>query len=240
MNIHWRIYERIVAAMEAEFAGIDFSVTPNARLVGDISGKSRQVDVLIDARWGDDLSGRVIVDAKHRKRPIDIREVESLEGMMKDCRANRGVIVCTSGYTDGASKRAQKCITIKLLTAEEAEEFDWSAVEPCIGDCIDSLRPRNHGLVLWDGQLPITVGSEWAIIFTGKCDICHDFHVWCWDCGEKFGLSVEDEHECGCGRTWISAIEDETEGVNEGQSKAVHLLMMDGADVVPLDRRALR
>lgn len=100
--LHWRVYERIVAAAEVEAGGIDFSVTSNARITGAISGKRRQVDVLIDTRWGDDLSGRTIVDAKIRSRRVDIRDVESLEAMMKDCRAGRGVIVCANGYTDGA------------------------------------------------------------------------------------------------------------------------------------------
>ena len=32
---------------------MDVSVTPNASLVGSVSGAPRQIDVLVDARWGD-------------------------------------------------------------------------------------------------------------------------------------------------------------------------------------------
>jgi len=238
-TLHWRVYERIVAAAEAEAGGIEYSVTPNARITGEISGKRRQVDVLIDARWGDDLSGRIIVDAKLRSRRIDIRDIESLEAMMKDCRAGRGVIVCANGYTDGALKRAQESITIKLLTAEEADDFNWAAFDPCIGQCNESSKV-SKGLVLWDGQHPLTLGGGWAIVFTGKCDTCHEFHIWCWDCGERFALSSEGEHQCDCERTWVSAIEEETEGGSKGQLNAVHLLMTDGDEVFSLDRRALR
>ena len=84
---NWRLYERLVAALEAENSGIELSVTPNARIKGCISHKSRQIDVLIDARWGDDLSRRIIVDAKFHGRKLDIKDVESFEGMMKDCEA---------------------------------------------------------------------------------------------------------------------------------------------------------
>lgn len=230
--LDWKTYERIVAGLEAQNSGLDYSVTPNAKLKGSLSNTWRQVDVLIDARWGDDLSGRIIVDAKRKRRKLDVTHVEAFEGMMRDCLAHRGVIVCPNGYTKAALERAQEAITIKLLSFEEAHNFDWSAFDPCLGDC--------SGLVLWDGQLPIGVGLGWAIIFTGKCDICHQFHVWCWDCGESFTLAIEGDHECGCERVWASAIEEQTLFSNRTASVAVHLLMHDGQQLYALDRRALR
>src|SRR5690242_17774346 len=143
----WRVYERAVAAMEAENVSLDYSVTPNAKLFGVISGSSRQVDVLIDMRWGDDdVLHRTIVDAKSWRGKVDIKDVETFEGMMHDCRAQRGVIVCASGWTDGAQRRAQELITIKLVTADEAEQFEW-CYEECLAGC-----PEGKGLVLWDGQ----------------------------------------------------------------------------------------
>ena len=238
-ELTWRVYERIVAAAEAEECGINLSVTPNARLLGKISGKQRQIDVLIDARWGDDLSDRTIVDAKLRSRPIDITAVESFEGMMKDCSAHRGIIVCANGYTDGAIKRAQNAIMIKLLRVDEIDEYSWAAYEPCMGKCAQASSCIG-GLVLWDGQHPLPLGPGWAIVFTGKCDVCHDFNVWCWDCGEKFALSPEDEYRCGCERVWVSAIEQETDEVERANLLAVHLLVTDGDEVLALDRRALR
>jgi hypothetical protein len=50
--------------MEAENHGIGFSVTPNAKFKGAISGRSRQVDILIDGRWSVDVRHRRIVDTK--------------------------------------------------------------------------------------------------------------------------------------------------------------------------------
>ena len=238
-ELSWRVYERIVATAEAEEHGIDLSVTPNARLTGTFSGKSRQIDVLIDARWGDDLSGRIIVDAKLRRRPIDIPTVEAFEGMMKDCGAHRGVIVCANGYTDGALKRAQDAITIKLLRVEEVDEYDWAVYEPCMGECAQDSNGTG-GFVLWDGQHALPLGLGWVIVFTGKCDTCHQFNVWCWDCGEKLALSSEDEYRCGCERIWVSAIEQEADEGEQAQLVAVHLLLTDGNEVLALDRRALR
>lgn len=231
-TLDWKSYERIVAGIEAENWGLAFSVTPNASVKGSLSNAWRQIDVLIDARWGDDLSGRIIVDAKRRQRKIDVTHVEAFEGMMRDCLARRGIIICPNGYTAAALQRAQEAITIKLLSLAEAEEFDWSAFDPCLGDC--------NGLVLWDGQHPIGIGFGWAIVFSGKCDMCHQFHVWCWDCGERFALAAEEDHECGCERVWASAIEEQILLSDKPEFVAVHLLMIDGQQLHVLDRRALK
>ena len=42
----WRIYERVAACFEIESANMDVSVTPNASLLGSISGVWRQIDIL--------------------------------------------------------------------------------------------------------------------------------------------------------------------------------------------------
>ena len=116
-----RYYERIVAAIEAENAGIDLSVTANASIVGAISGARRQVDVLIDARWGDDLAMRVIVDAKHYKDKLDIKDIESFLSMMEDCRASRGILYCPHGCSPAAKRRAQDAVTISLLGLDDLD-----------------------------------------------------------------------------------------------------------------------
>lgn len=88
----WRMYERIAACFEIESAGMEVSVTPNASLKGSISGVARQVDVLVEGRWDDDLGRRIVYDAKHWSRKIDVNDVEGFEGMMRDVRASRGCL----------------------------------------------------------------------------------------------------------------------------------------------------
>lgn len=239
---NWRLYERFVAALRAENEGIDVSVTPNAPIVGCITGIERQVDVLIDARWGDDISRRIIVDAKHYRAKIDIKEVESFEGMMKDCRAERGIIVCPNGCTDGAKRRIQDAITITTITlAELRESTSWASFDECYGECHSETKARSRvGLVLWGEPHSLLMNGLWAIIYTGKCDVCHNFQVWCWDCGDKFALSDEDEYECSCGRTWVTAIEEEISDPAGEMLNAVHLFLCEEKMVIPLDRRMLR
>ena len=239
---NWRLYERLVAALETENSGIELSVTPNARIKGYISHRSRQIDVLIDARWGDDLSRRIIVDAKFHRKKLNIKDVESFEGMMKDCAAAHGILVCPKGWSRSAKRRAQDAITIKLLTLEEIEEkTSWASFDECVGECYqDPERLSQTGLVLWDAEHLLSIHSLWAVVFTGKCDICHDFHIWCWDCGEKFAVSEEDQHECCCKRIWVSVIEEEVEDPSGKTLNAVHLMLQTGNEILALDRRRLR
>ncbi len=232
----------MVAAFAAEtHGGIDVSVTPNASVTGAISGVVRQVDVLLDARWGDDdITSRIIVDAKHRADKVDIKDVEEFEGMMRDCRAHRGILVCTSGFTSGAKRRALDNVGTSILTIDEAEELSWeSYFEPCIGRCArePSARKRS-GMVLWDGQLPLMVGGGWAIVWTGKCDQCHNFHIWCWDCGAKFSLPDESEERCDCDRLWVTPGEDVTDPSGDHLA-AIHLILYADDQVIPIDRKRM-
>jgi hypothetical protein len=224
----WKLYERLVAAFEIEAASMGVSVTPNASLMGSISGVRRQIDVLLDARWDSDVQRRIIFDAKRRSRKVDVKEVEAFEGLMRDVNAARGVLVCTKGYTKAAGRRAEQRIDIRLMTEDEALEIDHAAIDPC-PHCADQKR-RPQGLVFWDGQFPLPLGPIWAIVFTGKCDVCQSFAFWCWDCGEKVVIPLGERHECGCERRWFTQTSDDEMlflvGVEDGE--------------VSLDRRPLR
>jgi hypothetical protein len=238
----WLIYERCVAAYCSEELGsLDVTVLPNVPLRGCISGEERQIDVLIDGRWSNDTRWRIIVDAKARKRPIDIPDVEGFEGMMCDCRAARGVIVCTSGWTAGAERRAQNAITISLLDFKDAvDEYRWE-YESCLGSC--SLRKRRRrGGVLWgEWGLSDTDSPTWILYQLGKCDGCHSFHVWCQDCGSKFAVPDGRVVRCGCDeREWASVPESEA-SAHVGEPESIWLMMREfGGTPVPLDRRPIR
>jgi len=240
----WRFYERFVAELMAdENARDDVTVIPNARIVGAISGVKRQIDVLIDAKWDDDICRRIIVDAKRYKKKIDVKDVEMFEGMMSDCRAQCGIIVCPNGFTPAAKKRAQDAITIRLLPLEEVENFSLYSWYPCVGNCTNKKEDGKHGLVLYGSPYGLATGnSPLSIVAVGKCDVCHDFHIWCWDCGKKFALKDEDEYKCNCdGRFWLTAIEEDGTNTDGTLQKSVQLLLIlsFGPTVIHVDRRKL-
>ncbi|WP_219988583.1 restriction endonuclease [Leucothrix pacifica] len=96
-----------------EYKDQDFIVIPNAKIEGRHSEASRQVDVLIDYRFNHDKERRIIVDAKRYNRPLNVKDIESFHGMMEDCSASTGILVCPKGYTNAAKKRARNYIRLK-------------------------------------------------------------------------------------------------------------------------------
>ena len=93
----WKLYERLVARMMADQLSTEFCVTPNASIRGAITGIKRQIDVLIEARHDTDNTRRIIVDAKRRKRKIDVKDVESFRGMMEDVGATHAISFVLTG-----------------------------------------------------------------------------------------------------------------------------------------------
>ena len=223
----WRVYERVLACFEVETAGMDVSVTPNASLVGSVSGAPRQIDVLVDARWETGTQRRIVFDAKRRGRKLTVQDVDAFVGFMSDVRAGRGVLVCTNGWTAAAKRRAAETIKLRLMTVEEADEADHAAMEPCPHCRV--LPRKGKGVVFWDGQFAIPDGG-WAVVLTGKCDECRSFAFWCWACGEKKVVPDGAAHECGCKWTWsVESEDDET---------VLWVETHDGD--VPLDRRPVK
>lgn len=228
----WRLYERFVASLQADKASPELTVIPNALVMGSISGTERQIDVLLDSRVEDDVSRRVIVDAKRRGRRLDVTDVEQFEGLMRDVRAHRGILVCPSGHSAAALRRAEQAITIQLVGLEELGNLDLVNWDRC-------LQAGCAGFVLWDSTFGMSINdSPLWIHAIAKCDECRRFHVWCWGCAERFPLDDEDDYQCSCKGPWfwLTAIEEEeAPGV-----RAVYLLhvLPDGLPRV-VDRRPL-
>lgn len=238
----------MVARLVADQSGTDLCVTPNAWITGKITGIRRQIDVLIDARHDTDNSRRIIVDAKHRKRKIDVTDVEALLGVMKDVGATHGYLVSPAGQTKAAEKRAQMAVSIRIIPTDRLENFDPSTWPPC-----KSSRCR-HGRIFWDGypELSLKVGRLQAdgeeelktlsfIHYVGKCDRCGLFHVWCITCGDTLAVPEDDEndhgHQCRCALPWfwLASIEEDEEG---SKSAELHAILGTGKWITA-DRRGL-
>ncbi|HEY5326103.1 MAG TPA: restriction endonuclease [Mucilaginibacter sp.] len=231
----WRVFERLVAILSSDEYDDSYTIIPNAKIKGFISGRKRQIDVLIEFRFNSDLSKRIIIDAKKRKRPIDIKEVESFEGMMKDVNAQRGFIVCSNGHTKAAKNRAQEHIGIRLIPQEEIEDFDLTNWDQCLNEkCI-------KGLILWDSHPGLIIDGKVTIHSTGKCDECGAFHVYCQGCGNKKALKVKDDWQCECEGSWFWLTSTELEDREADYAhKANYLILVFGDGYYEImDRRPL-
>lgn len=245
----WQLYERLVARLIADQLSTAYCVTPNAHIAGRISGRSRQIDALIDLRHDSDNTRRIIVDAKKRKRPIDVNDVEAFRGLMEDVGATHGYLVCPAGHTAAAERRAQAAVSIRLLPLDRLDDFDPSSWPGCLA------AGCTGGRVFWDGYPEIQLGlrpldsspGEGAtkhfsfIHYVGKCDRCGAFHVKCLTC-ESLLLVPEDDpddcgHQCGCKLPWFWLASVETDELGS-PSAELHLIRGMG-DVITVDRRSL-
>jgi hypothetical protein len=221
----WEKYERMIARLIADQISTALCVTPNAHVSGKISGRSRQIDVLIDARHNADNTRRIIVDAKTRKRKIDVTDVEAFRGLMEDVGATHGFLVCPAGYSKTAEQRAQKAISIRLVPLDHIPDFDPSTWPPCKNPTCP------HGKIFWDGYpeltlvlRPLSAGhaqqpvNRSFIHSVGKCDRCGRFHVGCLTCDDILSVSENDDgdsgHQCRCRLPWfwIASVEEDEEG----------------------------
>jgi hypothetical protein len=96
------LLERIVGQICAGIANA--KVETDTKIIGR-SGTRRQIDVFIKGTVGA-FEVTIIIDSKNYSGPVDIKDVESMIGMVDDVGANLGVIVCPAGFTEGAKGRA--------------------------------------------------------------------------------------------------------------------------------------
>lgn len=243
----WERYERLVARLIADQLDTAYCVTPNASVAGRISGRQRQIDVLIDQRHTTDNGRRIIVDAKARARRIDVTHVEAFRGLMDDVEATHGYLVCPTGFTPAALRRAQEAVSIRLLPLDHLEDFDPSSWPNC------AAAACHEGKVFWDGYPSLdlmlvpaydpTKGPRRMsfVHYVGKCDRCRRFHVKCTNCGDIFSLTYESAEDhgttCRCRNPWfwLASIEHD-----EGGRRSAELHLVAGADRVwTVDRRSL-
>jgi len=92
------------------------------------------------------------------------------------------------------------------------------------------IRPRRSTNHAYNGAYDAELHSPWAIVFTGKCDVCRSFAFWCWDCGEKKVIPLGESYECGCERRWFTETTDD---------EVLFLVAIEDGEI-QLDRRPLR
>jgi tetratricopeptide (TPR) repeat protein len=132
----WQQYEREI---EQQFRDNYPSarITPNAKLVGKFSKVERQIDLLIEEQ-ASDFAFRIVVDAKHRGRKIDVADVEAFLGLTRDVEAHTEVMIALEGYTSAAVNRAHYDdldVILDVLNFDESKAFQGPTAIPYAGEC---------------------------------------------------------------------------------------------------------
>lgn len=82
----WQLYEDEIENQFRE-AYPTARVTRDAKLIGKFSKVNRQIDILIEEQ-ASDFDFRIVVDAKHRGRKLDVGDVEEFLGLVRDVEAH--------------------------------------------------------------------------------------------------------------------------------------------------------
>lgn len=120
----WEQLEHLIVEIQKQLSP-DAKVSHNVKLEGVDSETLRQIDVLIEQNIGQ-YNMRIVIDCKDYSKPVDVKGVEEFAGLVQDVRAHKGALVCPSGFTKSAKKRAKK-LQIDLYSPVDTSSHKWQA-----------------------------------------------------------------------------------------------------------------
>jgi len=128
MSKKWKIFERIVAAIHhAESRG--------AKVVWNDSINGRQFDVTVRFKYGM-YNYLTVIECKDQSAPIPIERVESFVTKSSDAKANKAIMVSSSGYQSGCLETA-KSHDIELYELKEIYELTKEDLSVKFTPCIN-------------------------------------------------------------------------------------------------------
>ena len=87
-------------------SGIDgATVARNAKVLGKKTSTERDIDILIQGKFGA-FDVKIAVESKNYADPVGVENVEAFKAKLEDIGGDLGVMVCPSGFTEGARNRA--------------------------------------------------------------------------------------------------------------------------------------
>jgi hypothetical protein len=130
----WREYEHYIHRQLSKIFP-EADIKHDVKRWGYLSETERQVDIYIKgAVAGFDLD--IAVDCKYFSRNIDVKAVDAYVSMLRDIRANKGVLITNAGYSEAAYKRAYndvQDIELRIIEFDDLEQFQSFAAIPYMG-----------------------------------------------------------------------------------------------------------
>lgn len=127
----WKRFEKLAYDIQKELVG-DAEVKLNDLIKGVDSKADRQIDIAIRRQVGP-YPILIVIDCKDYAVPLDVKDVESFAGMVKDVRANRGALIVSSNFTEAALNLARNhgIDTFRLVDTESVDWKSYAAI-PCL------------------------------------------------------------------------------------------------------------
>lgn len=199
----WKEYEDLVfETLVSENPDLEFQ--KDVGIVGHISSRSRQIDILAKGVVaGHELL--VVVDCKHRANSLDVNDVGQFVTLLNDVAADVGILVTETGFSSAAEILAKRSrIKLEIRGLEELRSH------PITLDLCDECDPgEDHysGVINWAHPETYDL-SEQEVELVGRCDWCNTIQMKCAVCGSTTGIPdvlYGDLAEClgGCGTTFL-------------------------------------
>ncbi|MBW4621942.1 MAG: restriction endonuclease [Cyanosarcina radialis HA8281-LM2] len=108
----WKEYEeRVYKYFQYKYP--DAILKKNTKLRGRLSDALREIDLLIEVEiLGHSL--QIAIECKDWNSKLDVADIDSFVGKLKDVGISKGVIISRLGYTEAAYRRARKEIELQL------------------------------------------------------------------------------------------------------------------------------
>lgn len=172
--------ELLVAKIQKELAPAA-EVLHNQRLPGRKSGRTRQIDVLVKDRVGQ-YEIHIVIDCKDYKKPADVKSVEEFFGLVDDVGAQKGVLVCPSGFSAAAKTRAEG-LQIALYSPVDTKLHKWT-VNPLVPTMVD-FRSAGIGVgISGSAPYPFTIPRDFQ--FSKQVTDADGVGL-----GSMFGIAIE-------------------------------------------------
>src|SRR5437773_7957303 len=119
----WQEFEQLAQKILAELQP-RAKVVWNDSIYGHLTQSKRQIDVSIRWKEGSD-EYLVVVQARDTSDPADVNVVGEFSSVIRDVTANKGILICRSGFTKTAQAYARNC-GISLFNLHDAQSINWS------------------------------------------------------------------------------------------------------------------
>jgi hypothetical protein len=145
-------YEQFVFEKFKRFF-VDGVVTRNDHIKGHLSGLNREIDISV--RLTVEAQQLVyIVQCKDWKTPVDIKVLGEFSAVIRDVRASKGFLLCTSGFAKSNYQYA-RTLGIELITIEDIKSAKWKTdvqipfvyVRKNNNFCVDFVITANEAIV---------------------------------------------------------------------------------------------
>ncbi|MCE5192046.1 MAG: restriction endonuclease [Actinomycetia bacterium] len=205
----WKQYEWVVTLLyhdELNEVG-STRVSYNQHRVGCLSGRRRQVDVLLQEPDGTFS----VVECKKHGRRVGIDTVEAFLGMVEDVGAARGLMVAPD-FTKGAKRRVAARDDIELVVLDwqnacaSGQSYSRTAYCPKCPS-VPVLSGQVPPLIIWD-YLDGMMDADFlfAQYWQGYCIKCQTEFIYCQSCGGLLEVKGEDVVCEECDITYDAAL----------------------------------